>query len=80
MSKGQNELIGKFKMVEGDVISIRGQMEFMNIPTEINRELVRFGMDYDRKGTVGGGPVAIDSNGQTVFSLTHIEGITLGAG
>jgi hypothetical protein len=30
--------------------------------------------------TVGGGPVAIHSSGQTIFSLTHIEGMTLGAG
>ena len=26
MSRGQNELIGKFKMAAGDVISIRGQV------------------------------------------------------
>jgi hypothetical protein len=39
-------LIGKFKMVAGDVISIRGQvLEYMYIPTGIERELVRFGMD-----------------------------------
>ena len=31
-------------------------------------------------GTVGRGPVAIHSSGQTTFSLAHIEGITLGAG
>jgi hypothetical protein len=30
--------------------------------------------------TVGGGPVAIHSSGQTIFSLAHLEGITLGAG
>ena len=31
VSRGQNELIGKFKMAAGDVISIRGQvMEYKN--------------------------------------------------
>ena len=29
--------------------------------------------------TVGRGPVAIHSSGQTISSLAHIEGITLGA-
>jgi hypothetical protein len=29
---------------------------------------------------VGGGPMAIHSSGQIVFSFPHIEGITLGAG
>jgi hypothetical protein len=43
-------LIDKFKMVAGEVISIRGQvLEYMYIPTGIERELVRFGMDHDRK-------------------------------
>ena len=41
MSRGQGKLIGKFKMVAGDVISIRGQfMEYMYITTGIKRELV----------------------------------------
>ena len=41
-------MIGKFKMVAGDVISIRGQvMEHMYIPTGIERVLVRFGMNGD---------------------------------
>ena len=41
VSRGQNELIGKFKMVVGDVISIRGQfMEYTYTPTGIKRELV----------------------------------------
>ena len=31
-------------------------------------------------GIVGGGPVYIHSSGHTDFSLSHIEGITLGAG
>ena len=33
--RGQNELIGKFKMAVGDVISIRGQVEYTYIPTGI---------------------------------------------
>ena len=45
MSRGQNELICKFKILADDVISIRGQvMEYTYIPTGIKRELVRFGM------------------------------------
>jgi hypothetical protein len=51
VSRGQNKLIGKFKKVANDVISIRRQvMEYMNIPTGIKRELLRYGMDCDRKG------------------------------
>ena len=51
MSREQDELIGKFKMVACDVISIRGQvMEYAYIPTGIKREFVSFGMDCDRKG------------------------------
>ena len=51
VSIGQNELIGKFKMAAGDVISIRGQvMEYMYIPTRIKWELVRSGVDCDWKG------------------------------
>ena len=50
---GENKLIGEFKMATGDVISISGYvMEYMYIPTGIKRELVRFGMDCDRKGSV----------------------------
>ena len=46
VSRGQNELIGKFKMVADDVISIRKVvMEYTSIPTGIKRELVRFGVD-----------------------------------
>ena len=38
--RGQNELVGKFKMTAGDMVSIRGQvMEYMYIPTGIKREL-----------------------------------------
>ena len=44
VSKGQIKLIGKFKMVAGDVISIRGQvMEHTYISTGIKRE---FGYPY----------------------------------
>ena len=40
MYRGQDELIS-FKMMAGDVISIRGQvLEYMYIPTGIERELV----------------------------------------
>ena len=47
VSRGQNELIGKFKIAAGDVISIRGQvMEYTYIPTGIKREVVRFGTNY----------------------------------
>ena len=39
VSRGQNELIVKFKMAAGDVISIRGQvMVYTYIPTGIKRE------------------------------------------
>ena len=49
--RGQNELIGKFKMAAGDVISIRGQvMKYTYIATGIKWELVRFGVDCDWKG------------------------------
>ena len=48
VSRGQDELIGNFKMLLGDVISIKGQvMEYMYIPTGIKSELLRFGMDHD---------------------------------
>ena len=51
MSRGQNELIGKFKMAAGDMNSIRGQvMEYTYIPTEIKRELVRSGVGCNWKG------------------------------
>ena len=51
LSRGQNELIGKFKMAVGDVISIWGQvMEYTYILTGMKRELVRFGVDCDQKG------------------------------
>ena len=50
MSRGEDKLIGKFKMAEGDVISIRGQvMEYTYIPTGIKRELGRFGVDSNQK-------------------------------
>ena len=46
VSRGENELIGKFKMAATDVIRIRRQV----IPTGIKRELVRFGVDCNWKG------------------------------
>ena len=50
VSRGQNELVGKFKMVVGDMVSIRGQvMEYMYIQTGVKRELVRSGVDCDWK-------------------------------
>ena len=40
LSRRQNELVGSFKMVAGDLVSIRGQvMEYTYIPTEIKREI-----------------------------------------
>ena len=40
VSRRQNELVGKFKMAAGDIVSVRGQvMEYMYIPTGIKREL-----------------------------------------
>ena len=51
VSKGQNELVGKFKMAAGDIVSIRGQvMEYTYIPTGIKREMVGSGVDCDWKG------------------------------
>ena len=50
MSRRQNELVCKFKIVAGDKISIRGQvMEYTYIPTGIKRELMGSGMDCDWK-------------------------------
>jgi hypothetical protein len=44
VSRGQNELVCKFKMAAGDKVSIRGQvMEYTYIPTGIKKELVRSG-------------------------------------
>jgi hypothetical protein len=46
VSRGQNELVGKFKMVVGDMVSIRGQvMEYTYIPKGM-----RSGVDCDWKG------------------------------
>jgi hypothetical protein len=57
-------------------------MEYTYIPTGIKRELVRIGIDCNRKGRavgiVGGGTVAIYSGGHTVFNFPHLECITLG--
>ena len=51
VSRGQNELECRFKMVEGDMVGIKGQvMEYTYIPTGIKRELVRSDVDSDWKG------------------------------
>ena len=51
VSRGQDELVGKFKMAAGDVISIREQvLEHTYILTGIERELVRFCVDFGWKG------------------------------
>ena len=50
MSREQNELICKFKMTAGDMVSIRGQvMEYTYIPTGIKRELFKFGVNNNWK-------------------------------
>ena len=58
-------------------------MKYICTQREIKREFVRFHKDCDGKGKLsgllGGGLVAIHSSGQSVFSFSHIEGITLGA-
>ena len=53
-------------------------MEYTYIPIGIKREFVSFGVDCDWKGKVVG--LLEETVGQTVFSLTHIKGITLGPG
>ena len=51
LSRGQNELVCKFKMAVDDKVSIKGQvMEYTYIPTGIKRELVRSGVDSDWMG------------------------------
>ena len=69
-------------MVTGDVISSRGWiMKYTDIPLRIKRELVIFVVDYDWQGYIVGivvvGIVTIHSSGQTIFSFTHIESISL---
>ena len=50
VSRGQDELLGKFKMAVGDMISIRGQlMKYMYIPTGIKRELAKSRVACDWK-------------------------------
>ena len=72
-------------MAASDLVSVKGQvMEYPYIPTGIKGEMVRSGVDCHWKGqivgTVGRRPVAIHSSEQTISSLVHIEGITLGTG
>ena len=46
MSTRQNELVGKFKIAAGDMVSIRGLvMEYTYISTGIRGEIVRSGVD-----------------------------------
>ena len=48
VSRGQNKLVGKFKMAAGDIVCIRGQvMECTYILAGIKREFVRSGVDCD---------------------------------
>ena len=55
MSRRQNELVEKLKMVAGDKVSIRGKvMEYMYIPTGIKREFARSGVNCDWKGKSSG--------------------------
>ena len=50
VSRGQNELVGKFKMAAGVMVCIRGQvLEYMYIPTGIKSKIVRSGVDCDWK-------------------------------
>ena len=55
----------------------------MDIPTGTKRELVRSGELQPEGNKLLGllaGMVTIPSSGQTSFSFSHIEGITLGTG
>ena len=51
VSRGQDELIGMFKMVAGYVISVRGQLLSTNIFQQELKELMRFGMELELMGT-----------------------------
>ena len=82
VSRGQNELVWKFKMAPGDKVSIRVHvMEYMYIPRGIKRELVRFGISRNGMGyvfvTSSGGSVTIHSGGESISSLSYIKVITL---
>jgi len=51
VSRGRHKFIGEFKIAAGDLISNRKWvMEYSSIPTGIEKELVRFDMDCERKG------------------------------
>ena len=57
-------------------------MKYIYIPTRIKRVLMRFDVHCNRKWyivEIVGGGMAIHSIGKTIFGVTHIEGITLGA-
>ena len=70
-------------MAVGDFIGIREKiLKQMYIPTGKQRKLVRFGVNAGLKGEVigtTGGSVTIHSSGQSIYNLSHIEGITFGA-
>ena len=54
-SRRQNKLVGKFKMAESDLVSVRGQvMEYTYISTGVKGEMVRSGVDCHWKGQVIG--------------------------
>ena len=65
-------------MAASDLVSFRGQvMEYPYISKGIKREMVRYGVDCQWKGqvigTVGRGPVAIHSSGQTILVAPFIN-------
>ena len=48
-------MVGKFKMVASDLVSVMGQvMEYTYIPTAIKKEMVRSCVDCHWKGQVVG--------------------------
>ena len=50
VSTERNELLGEFKIVAGEVIGIGvSVMNYTYFPTGIERELLRFGVDCDRR-------------------------------
>ena len=72
MSREQNELIGEFKIATDDVIGMGGGYE-IHVHSGIRRELVRFGVDCERRSKLrdcwrrkGG----IHSSGHNIFSDT----------
>ena len=65
-------------MAASDLVSVRGQvMEYTYIPTGIKEKMVRSGLDCHWKGQVVRTVEREHSSEQTIFSLAHIERITL---